>query len=459
MDQIHPLRISRRTFVRGAVAAAAGVSILPRHAVARSGQTPPSERLNIAFVGAGGRGAVNLKCSAELEQNIVALCDVDDDRAADSFARHPSARKYRDFRRMLGELDQQLDAVVVSTPDHTHAVAAIAAMRQGKHVYCEKPVAHSIAEVRVMVDAARRHKVVTQMGNQGHSFDSIRQFCEWVWDGAIGNVHTVHAFRDSNYSRIDELPLLTETHVVPASLDWNLWLGPAASRAYHPEYLPGKWRGWMPFGTGVPGDWICHIVDPVFWALALGSPTTVRAEANGYDPVRHAATFPVGSVIRYEFPAKGNRGPVTLNWYDGSAAPPVPAGVELKSLRGINAFVLGDKGGIRYGSHGATGLRIFPEEQMLAYHRPAESLPRVAPEIKDRVAGHHRDWLDAIRNGTQPGSHFGYGGPLAEIALLGVIAIRMLGTTLQWDGPAMRFANSESANELLSSPFREGWQL
>lgn len=452
------LPLSRRTFLQASVAAA-GVSILPRHAVARSGQTPPSERLNLAFIGAGGRGAANLRCSAELEQNIVAMCDVDEDRAADSFAKYPFARKYRDFRRMLGELDKQLDAVVVSTPDHTHAVAAIAAMRQGKHVYCEKPLAHSIAEARAMVDAAREHKVVTQMGNQGHSFESICQFCEWIRDGAIGSVHTVHAFRGSNYSRIDELPLLKESHEVPASLDWDLWLGPAATRPYHPAYLPGKWRGWAPFGTGVLGDWVCHIVDPVFWALDLGSPSTVVAEAKDYDPVRHADTFPAGTVVKYQFPAKGNRGPVTLVWYDGTEEPPVPDGVELKSLRGTNAFVLGDKGGIRYGSHGATGLRIFPEEQMLAYQRPDPTLPRVALEIKDRVAAHHRDWLDAIRNGTQAGSHFGYGGPLTEIALLGAIAIRMLGTTLQWDSAAMRFTNSEAANKLLSPPFREGWQL
>jgi predicted dehydrogenase len=223
--------------------------------------------------------------------------------------------------------------------------------------------------------------------------------------------------------------------------------------------VPGKWRGWMPFGTGTLGDWMCHIVDPVFWALDLGAPVTVVAEAKGYDPVKHADTFPTGTIVKYQFAAKGKRGPVTLCWYDGSEKPPLPAVFEGKSLRGTNAFVLGDKGVIRYGSHGAAGVRILPEEKMLAYHRPEPTLPRIAPDMKDRVAAHHRDWLDAVRNAAQAGSHFGYGGPLAEIPLLGIIAIRMLGTTLQWDGPAMRFTNCEAANRLLSSRYRDGWQL
>ncbi|MHB8900375.1 MAG: hypothetical protein ACYC6Y_16615, partial [Thermoguttaceae bacterium] len=259
--------------------------------------------------------------------------------------------------------------------------------------------------------------------------------------------------------RIDQFPLLKERHAVPASLDWDLWLGPAAARPYHPEYLPARWRGWMPFGTGTLGDWVCHIVDPVFWALDLGAPATIEAEAKGYDPVKHADTFPTGAVIRYQFAAKGSRGPVTLCWYDGSEKPPIPEGYDGKELRGTNAFVLGDQGGIRYGSHGATGLRIFPEEKMLAYRRPEPTLPRIAGDFKDRTVGHHRDWLDAIRHGTQAGSHFGYGGALAEIALLGVVAIRMLGKKLQWDSEAVRFTNCEEANQYLAPPYRTGWSL
>jgi predicted dehydrogenase len=328
----------------------------------------------------------------------------------------------------------------------------MAAICRGKHVYCEKPLAHSVSEVRALQKAAREHRVITQLGNQGHSFDHIRLFCEWIWDGAIGNVHTIHAQRPSDYSRIDSLPLLQERPPVPETLDWDLWLGPAAERPYHPEYLPGKWRGWMPFGTGVLGDWTCHIVDPVFWALDLGSPQTVQAKTDGYAPEKHADTFPHGTMVTYEFAAKGDRGPVTLHWYDGSLAPPKLPGIPWQDFpRNTSAVVLGDRGGIRYGSHGATGVRVFPEEKMLEYERPEPTVPR--------VAGHHQDWLDAIRNGNQAGSNLDYGGALTEIALLGVIATRLAGTKLQWDGPAMRFTNCDQANELLDAPRRPGWEL
>jgi predicted dehydrogenase len=444
--------INRRRFLRGAATAAAAAAVLPRHIVAGSHQTAPSDKLRLAFVGVGGRGASNLNGLAELDQHVVALCDVDQERAAASLARYPQARQFRDFRRMLDELDDQIDAVVVSTPDHTHASAAMAAIRRGKHVYCEKPLAHTIGEVRALQNAAREHGVITQLGNQGHSFDHIRLFCEWIWDGAIGNVHTIHAQRPSDYSRIDALPALAERPPVPETLDWDLWLGPVASRPYCPEYLPGKWRGWMPFGTGVLGDWTCHIVDPVFWALDLGSPQTIEARTDGYDRLKHADTFPHGTTITYQFPAKGDRGPVTLHWYDGSLAPPELPEIPWQSFpRNTSAVVLGDRGGIRYGSHGATGVRIFPEEQMLAYERPEPTLPR--------VAGHHQDWLDAIRNGKPAGSNFDYGGSLTEIALLGVIATRLTGTRLQWDGASMRFIDCEAANQMLDAPRRPGWEL
>jgi predicted dehydrogenase len=406
----------------------------------------------LAFIGVGGRGANNLKSLANLQQPVVAMCDVDQERAAASLAQFPKARHYRDFRPMLDELDNQIDAVVISTPDHTHASAAMAAIRRGKHVYCEKPLAHTIGEVRALVKASREQKVVTQLGNQGHSFDHIRLFCEWIWDGAIGNVHTIHAQRPSDYSRIDSLPLLEERPSVPDTLDWGLWLGPVARRPYHPSYLPGKWRGWMPFGTGVLGDWTCHIVDPVFWALDLGSPESVKAETAEYDPKKHADTFPRGTHVTYRFAAKGDRGPVTLHWYDGSSAPPDLPGMPWQDFpRNTSAVVLGDCGSIRYGSHGAGGVRIFPEEQMLAYERPEPTLKR--------VAGHHQDWLDAIRTGGRAGSDFDYGGPLTEVALLGVIATRLAGTELHWNGPAMRFTHCDEANAMLDTPRREGWEL
>lgn len=445
-------RMNRRRFLGSAAAVAATAAVLPRHAVAGSGHTPPSDKLRLAFVGVGGRGATDLKSLADLEQHVVALCDVDQDRAAASLAKYPGAKQYHDYRRMLDDLDNQIDAVVVATPDHTHAAAAMDAIVRGKHVYCEKPLAHTISEVRALRKAAREHKVVTQLGNQGHSYDHIRLFCEWIWDGAIGNVHTIHAQRPSDYSRIESLSSLRERPPIPATLDWGLWLGPVAERPYHPDYLPGKWRGWMPFGTGVLGDWTCHIVDPVFWALDLGSPQTVQAEAPGYDREKHADTFPHGTKVTYQFAAKGKRGPVTLHWYDGALAPPKLPGIAWKDFpRNTSAVVLGDRGGIRYGSHGATGVRIFPEEKMRAYKRPEPTLKR--------VASHHQDWLEAVRSGTQAGSNFDYGGPLTEIALLGVIATRLAGVKLQWDGPAMQFTNSQQANAMLDAPRRRGWEL
>ena len=438
----------RRQFLKSTAAVGMGFVILPSGTL--SGANAPSNKLNVALIGVGGRGRAHQGPISS--ENVVALCDVDEVRAAESFDEFPEVKRFRDFRQMLDEMDSRIDAVVVSTPDHTHAVAALDAIRRGKHVYCEKPLAHSIGEVRALRKAAREHGVVTQLGNQGHSYDHIRLFCEWIWDGAIGPVHTVHAMRSSDYSRIDELPLLKESHPVPATLDWDLWLGPAAWRPYHPAYLPGSWRGWMPFGTGVLGDWVCHVVDPVFWALDLGAPETVEARAEGYDPAAHADTFPDGTRVTYTFPAKANRGPVTLYWYDGQAQPPRPEGWEGDwPGRSTSAVVLGDKGSIRYGSHGASGVRIFPEESMQAYRRPDPTLPRV----KD----HYQDWLDAIRGGTQAGSNFDYGGPLTELALLGVIATRLLGTKLRWDAESARFTDSEEANQFVSPSLRDGWTL
>jgi len=441
---------SRREFVGTAGAALAAFVVVPRHVLAASGATPPGEKLNIACIGVAGRGRDDLE--AVSGENIVALCDVDTQRAGDAFRKFPNAKPYQDFRKMFDEMEKSIDAVVVATPDHTHAVALLAAMKRGKHVYSEKPLAHSVYEIRQIAKAAREHRLVTQLGNQGHSSDSIRLFCEWVWAGAIGNVHTIHAGCGMVYSKIDELPRLKEQHPVPPTLDWDLWLGPAQFRPYHPAYVPGAWRGWLPFGTGVIGDWVCHVVDPVFWALDLGAPATVQAQAKGDDPVAHADTCPKGTVIKYQFPAKGTRGPVTLYWYDGTERLPRPEGLEQgRNVPETGAVVLGDKGGITYGSHGAGGVRIFPEEKMRAYQRPAKTLPR--------VGGHHQDWLDAIRKGKQAGSHFDYGGPLTEIALLGVIAFRMLGRELKWDARGMRFTNCPEANPSLNPPYRKGWTL
>jgi predicted dehydrogenase len=442
-------KISRRDFMNGALAAAA-FTIVPRHVLGGKAYAAPSDKLNIACIGIGGRGGANL--NGVRGENIIALCDVDKKQGSKAFESYPRAKHYTDFRRMLDEMDNQIDAVTVATPDHTHAVACMDAIRRGKHVYCEKPLAHSIYEIRELMKAARKHKVITQLGNQGHSYDHIRLFCEWIWDGAIGNVHIIHAACGSNYSRISQLSRCNDKHVVPSELDWDLWLGPAKYRQYNPMYLPGSWRGWMPFGSGVIGDWVCHVVDPVFWALDLGAPKTIQAQAKDYDPKKHANTFPAGSVITFKFPANDKRGPVKLIWHDGVEILPRPKELEEeRKLPRTGAIVIGDKGKIMYGSHGASEVRLIPETKMKAYERPGQTIPR--------VKGHHQDWLEAVKNNRPAGSNFDYGGPLAELALLGIIATKMLGQKLKWDSKNMRFTNCDEANQYINPPYRQGWTL
>ena len=453
-------RLSRRRFVGGTAAAIAAYTIVPRHCIAASGQTSPNEKIRIAIVGAGGQGGWNINQLEETGQvQFVALCDVDTQRAGENLTRFPQAKIFRDFRKMFDEMDKSIDAVLVATPDHTHAVASVAAMKRGKHVYCEKPMAHSVHEVREMMRAARENKVMTQLGNQGHSWDSSRVFCEWIWDDAIGKVHTIHAACSAANSAMDHLSDVGAEHPVPPTLDWDLWLGPAPFRSYNPMYCPGRWRSWMPFGTSTPGDWTCHVVDPVFWALDLGAPVSVQARAKDYDPVKHADTFPRSSVVKHQFPAKGDRGPITLYWYSGSEGIPYPDGLEQgRTVPGTGAVVLGDKGGITYGSHGAADARLFPETKMREYHEKLKSEPVKRPLPRPGL-NHHQDWLNAIRTGRPAGSDFSYSGPLTEIALLSIVAIRMLDQELKWDARNMRFANSAEATSLLTPQFRPGWTL
>jgi len=441
-------KITRRRFLRDSGAAAAPL-VLP------CGALSAGRKLNVAFIGVGGRGASNL-AGLSGGNNVVALCDADDRRAADAFKKFPDAKRYRDFRRMLDEMEKSIDAVCISTPDHTHAVAAMDAIRRGKHVYCEKPLAHSVHEVLSLMKAARERKVVTQLGNQGHSSNSIRQFVEWVRDGAIGRVHTIHAGCSAVHCRVADFPRLAEKPPVPPELDWDLWLGPALERPYHPVYLPGRWRGWKPFGNGTIGDWVCHVVDPSFWALDLGAPATVEAvDLEDYDPVAHADTFPSGATIRFEFPPRGDRGPVTLYWYSGShhRKKPRPEGLEEKrEVPATGAVVLGDKGAIVHGSHGAGGLAIVPTEQMRDYRPPTPSLPR--------VAGHHQDFVAAIREGRKAGSDFAdYGGPLTMLAMLGIVAMNFPKRKLAWDASKAEFSDCREANRFLNPPYRKGWSL
>ena len=449
--------LNRRQFIQGAGAGIALFNILPGRLLGADAVTP-NQKLNVAGIGIGSQGGRDVDEVAGLGHNMVALCDVDENYAAKEFAKYPTAKRFTDFRVMLDKMGKEIDAVVIGTPDHTHAVIAMEAMRRGKHVYCEKPLAHTINEVRTLMAAANQYKVVTQLGNQGHSSDTIRRVCEWIWSGAIGDVATVHAgcgaFQDV-YCQIPKLDKLKETHEVPKGLDYDLWLGPAAFRAYSPLWVPWNWRGWLNFGGGAIGDWICHVVDPAYWALDLGAPTSVVAEVTDYNPAIHGMTYPPGTKITFSFPAKGARGPVQLVWHDGKTTIPRPQEFTTdEKVPGIGAILFGTKGMIVHGSHGGGGCHILPDalmDQHSGKNAPAEKITR--------VKGHAWDWADAIRNGRKAGSNFDYGGALTQVGLLGLIALRFPGQTLKWDGAAGRFTNHDVANTLVQIPFRAGWKL
>jgi predicted dehydrogenase len=446
---------TRRQFTSTTALAALSAAVVPSRVLGAQG---PGNKLNIAAIGVGGMGGANLKACAG--ETIVALCDVDSDYAAKTFALFPQATVYKDYRVML-EKEKGVDAVIVATPDHTHAVITMAVLQAGKHVYCQKPLTHTIVEARKVTEAARRAKVVTQMGNQGHSYESMRLLKEWIDDGAIGKVSEVHAWTDrpvggDPWSDFAQLAQPKDTPPVPGTLDWDLWLGPVPYRPYHPEYHPTKWRAWIDFGTGALGDMGCHILDPAFWALELGAPKVVQATSTHFEPDVASQTFPRASIVRYEFPARAKRPPVKLTWYDGRLLPPIPPQLEPgRALPASGALILGDKGAIVHGSHGADGVRLIPETRMQEYKRPPKKLPRV-------VGTHEDDWIRACKEGPggrPPCSTFEYGGALTEMVLLGMLAIRMKDTRLEWDGAALRFTNNEKANELLHIPYREGWSL
>jgi len=443
---------SRRSFLKTSSAAALSFHYIPSRLL---GADAPSNKLNIAAIGVGGMGAANLKqCEGE---NIIALCDVDSDYAGKTFRKYPNAKVYKDYRRML-EQEKDIDAVVVATPDHTHAVIALAVMQSGHHIFLQKPLTHTVYEARKITEAARYYKVQTQMGNQGHSSEEIRQLKEWLRDGAIGEVREVHAWTDRPvgghpWSNFAVQAMSKDNPPVPDSLDWDLWLGPARYRPYHPDYHPSKWRAWLDFGTGAMGDMGCHILDPAFWALDLAAPTHVQATSTHWEPDVSAQTFPRASIVRMDFPARGERPPVKVTWYDGRLMPPIPPEFEPdRKLPPSGAFLVGDKGVILHRSHGAGGLTLVPESHMKSYTPPAKSIPRVDDT-------HEGDWIRACKDGKPASSAFDYGGPLTEMALLGMIAIQVKDQRLDWDAENLRFTNSEEANALLHLDYREGWSL
>jgi len=443
--------ITRRGFLGAAAAAGAALTIVPRHVLGGTRQVAPSEKLGIAGIGVGGMGGGNL---SQLEtENIVALCDVDHVYAAPIFKKYPAAKVYKDYREMLDK-QKDVDAVLVATPDHTHAVISIAAMKAGKHVYCQKPLTHDVHEARRMAQAAKEAKVATQMGIQGHSGEGARLICEWIGAGLIGDVREVDAWCSLSYypwghagwsSRWSDRP--ADTPAVPATLDWDLWIGPAAMRPYHPAYHPAVWRCWWDFGCGMMGDRGAHTLDPVVWALKLGPPTSIEATACGNTKEVH----PLSAIVTFKFPARGAMPPVKLTWYEGTR-PPRPE--ELEDGRQVpaegGAIFIGSKGKIMAGVYG-DGPRLIPEAKMKEAKLPEKTLPRVN-------ASHEQDWVRACKSGQPAGADFAYSGPLTETCLLGNIAKRV-DARIDWDAANLKIANLPEADKLVRTQYRQGWSL
>jgi predicted dehydrogenase len=461
--------LSRRRFLRGAAAVAA-VTIVPRHVLGGEGQVAPSAKTTIAGIGTGGQGIQNLMALQQYpEVQIVAVCDVNREsggylswnwtqgkeqrqggreparRAVDegyaqakASGTYQGCRTYVDYRELLAKED--VDGVMIATPDHLHAVITMAALKLRKHVYCEKPLTYSVHEARQVTEAARRAGVATQLGNHGQATEEARLVREFIMDGVIGPVHEVQVWSPARFwapATWDGRP--PETPPVPDGLDWDLWLGPAPARPYHPAYHPWTWRNWWDFGTGLLGDLGCHKLSTVFKALNLGHPASVEACSTR----NNGETYPLGVIARFEFPARGDMPPLTLSWYDGGLKPPRPK--DLEPGRGIeDVLYLGEKGTLM-------GHRLVPEERMKTYGRPPKRLPR--------SVGHYKEWVDACRGGSPAGANFpDHAGLLTEAVLLGNVALRA-GKRLEWDGPGFKVTNDEAANQLLHREYRSGWSL
>jgi len=442
--------------------ALASFFIVPRHVLGGAGQIPPSEKVNVASIGAGGMAEGNIaRCQDSGIANIVALCDVHDRSAKETYKLYPDVKKYRDFRVMLEKQEKEIDAVIIATPDHTHAVATLTAMKLGKHVYTQKPLTHDIYEARILTEAAKKYKVATQMGNQGHSGEGTCLIKEWVNDGALGQVREIHCWTDRPGHRWPQgIARFKDIMPVPEDLDWDLWLGTAPTRPYHEKYAPFSWRGFWDFGTGALGDMGCHIIDQPFDSLQLGYPTsvegvyTVTARKQQRDEIE-AESPPTSSIIRYEFPARGNLPAVTLFWYDGGLKPFRPRELDDGRTFEDNGFLLvGDQATLMAGCYGLSPC-LIPDAKMKAYKRPAKTLPRV----EGGVDGHEKNWLMACKGQVKSSCPFEYAGPLTETVLLGNLTLRSGGKKLLWDGPNMTVTNCPEANQYVRRDYRRGWSL
>ena len=442
--------MKRRNFLGTLATGLAGITLVPRHVLGGPGYTPPSDKVGLAFVGVGGRGFDHVSSFIEHGTAYIAFCDVDEEQAARAYRMFPKVPRYHDFRKMLDEQGSHIDAVVVATPDHTHAVAAAYAMHRGKHVYVEKPLTRTIGEVRALARLARQTGVVTQMGNQGHAGEGTRRIREWIEAGAIGTVREGHFWTNRPiWPQAQKRPL--EAYHIPPTLRWDLWLGPAPERPYHPAYLPFRWRGWWDFGTGALGDMGCHIMDAAFWTFDLRDPRDVVAESTPLFP----ESPPAATRLTYRYAARGNRPELSVIWRDGSLAPPRPPQLESERpwpLMTNGQMYIGDEGVLIAGPYGGDP-RLIPES------RHTEWLAS-APEARyPRSPGIRQEWLEAIRKGGRAGSDIvNYAASLTEMVLLGNLAIRAQGRIV-WDSERMRVRNRALPEDWIQPVYREPWAL
>src|SRR5436309_5625771 len=445
--------IDRRTFVGEVASTTAAFTIVPSHVLGRR-HVPPSDKLNVACIGVGGMGANDVR-GMGANENIYALCDVDAHNAADSFNAFPKAKKYRDYREMLDKESRNIDAVTVTTPDHSHAMAAMMALKAGKHVYTQKPLTRTIWEARQLAaEAARRPKQATQMGNQGHANEGTRQLREWVEAGAIGTVHTVELWTNRPIWP-QGIVRPTDMHYVPSTMDWELWLGPAQPRPYHPSYAPFKWRGFWDFGTGALGHMACHIMDAAYWTLDLGYPTHIEAEST---PL-FKETAPAGSRISYTFAAKSKRPEAKVVWRDGSLYPPRPAEVADELAwpfdKGGGQLWIGSDGKLTAGTYGDDPKLLTPTKQGVASGDPP---PPQQPKYP-HSPGVYAEWIAACKGGPPAGSTFdGHAGGLTSMVLLGCLAVR-LGRTLEINPENGQVAHLHVPEEYIPPNYRSGWSL
>jgi predicted dehydrogenase len=436
--------MKRRQFLHRTVMAAAGLGLWPAAPWISRISGSPNEKLNIGFAGCANRAAANREEMAGESDGFTvgALCDVDAGALEKARQKHPGARGYKDFRKMLDQKD--LDAILIGTPDHTHAVIAVAALRSGRHVYCEKPLARTVSECRIISEAAKKHKRVTQLGTQIHAGNNYRRVVELIQSGALGLVREVHVWSSASYGGMERPK---DTPPVPPDLDWDLWLGPVAYRPYHPEYAPFKWRNWWAFGGGSLADFGCHFMDLPHWALELRHPVTVEPMEG---PPVHPESTPPWLIVRYLYPERKKTGslgllpPVQLTWYHGGKQPPQLDQEQAKYFRSGVLFV-GEKGMLLADY---SRCQLLPEADFVDFKKPEPYLPN--------SIGHHKEWIEAIKNGGPTTCNFDYSGALSEAALLGNVAYRS-GKKLEWDAPKLKAVNCPEANAYIQHVYRKGW--